>query len=505
MILSVAQIRASEQWTMEQEAISSLTLMERAATRFTDTLKSILLLDDYDGIFIFCGPGNNGGDGFAIARLLAEEQLPVTAISVSEQEQHSPDCAHNRERFKELTSRNSRAALLSFSGSVELSQHPLIIDAIFGIGISKPAKGYYAEAIDFINHLNATIVAVDVPSGLFPDNHTPEHHPVVRATLTLTFQWLKQAYVMPENAHSVRKCTIVDIGLILPDGTKPIAKLIDRETASLFLRTPHLFDHKGSNGHGLLIAGSEAMPGAAILAARSALRGGIGKVTVHTAKRNTVLLAGAVPEAIWSADREEQCFSGIELSDSPYHSIAVGPGIGRHPKTVSGLKNLLDDIHSSIILDADALNILAEHKTYLAYLPQNSILTPHFKEFEKLNGKADHDFHRWEKLQQFAVRYGVIMILKGAYSVIALPDGKLLVNTTGNPGMATAGSGDVLTGLLLALAAKGYSCSAAAVLGTYIHGLAGDFALEQQSWESLIASDIIDNFGNAFNYIRHEE
>ena len=266
---------------------------------------------------------------------------------------------------------------------------------------------------------------------------------------------------------------------------------------------PKKFAHKGSNGHGLLIAGSRTMPGAAILSATAALRSGIGKVTVHTTANVAAALPIALPEAILSTDENMECVSKCHWEDMyGINAIAIGPGIGRSPKTLAMLKDLLSEVTAPVVFDADALNLLAENKTLLAYLPENAILTPHFKEFERLAGASENDFDRIERVGNFAKKHNVIVILKGANSIIAMPDGKYFVNSTGNPGMATAGSGDVLTGILLALLAKGYAPQLAALLGTYLHGLAGDCALDKESHESLIASDIAHNIGKAIKKMR---
>ncbi|MDR2971382.1 MAG: NAD(P)H-hydrate dehydratase [Bacteroidales bacterium] len=261
------------------------------------------------------------------------------------------------------------------------------------------------------------------------------------------------------------------------------------------------FAHKGSNGLGLLVAGSRNMPGAALLSAKAALRSGIGKLTVHAPISVTEKIALYVPEAILYRDSNSVYFSAIPDSTSYYNAIAIGPGLGKNPITGKGISELIKKAPYPIIIDADALNFLAENKVWLESLPQNSILTPHISEFDRLAGKSKHRFERLQKAKEFAQKYHVIVILKGHYTTIVLPDGNMFMNTTGNQGMATAGSGDVLTGILLGLLAKGYSPENSAKLGVYLHGAAGDCALEKQSHESLIASDIIENLGKAFKLV----
>jgi NAD(P)H-hydrate epimerase len=263
------------------------------------------------------------------------------------------------------------------------------------------------------------------------------------------------------------------------------------------------FAHKGSNGVGLLIAGSVQMPGAAILAAKAALRSGLGKLIVHASTEvlNKVLIC--VPEIISSFDMNSDCFSSLPLVLNNYNALAIGPGLGNGFATQKGVYELLKKLSYPIIIDADALNILAENKEWLSLLPQNSILTPHSREFERLTGRFTNRFEKTYFAQEFAQKYQIIVILKGHFTTIVLPNGKIYLNTTGNQGMATAGSGDVLTGILLGLLTKGYTPENAAKMGVYLHGLAGDIALENQSHESLIASDILDTLGKAWKKINN--
>ncbi len=505
MILSVEQIQQCEQYTMQHEPISSIDLMERAASSFTFKLKSVCILKNYERIVIFCGAGNNGGDGLVVARLLALENYAVTVVLAYDNKNPTPENKHNLQRYETLLKTHPHAELVTFSSSLQFPFPIFVIDALFGIGLSKSIEGYFASVIQFINQLHTTVVALDLPSGLFADKNTPDNQLTVLAHATITFQFLKQAFLLPENEYRVGECFVTDIGLLLPEYIQPIAKLINRSFVAPLLHFPSRFAHKGKNGTGVLIAGSGDMPGAALLAAKSAMRGGIGKLILHLPENLKTVIPTFLPEAILNIDKDENHFTDIDFSLFSIDGIAIGPGIGQHSQTIAAFKNVLNEVQTPLILDADALNILANHKTYLAYLPKNSILTPHVKEFERLAGKSNNDFERWEHVKRFVSRYEVIVILKGAYSLIALPDGNLLVNTSGNPSMATAGSGDVLTGLLLALVSQGYPMTIAAILATYIHGLAGDYALENHSFESLIASDIIDHFNQAFNDIRYEK
>ena len=502
MILSVEDIRKSEHFTMEQEPVTSIDLMERAGVSFVHHfLQSWQILPE-DTIVVFCGPGNNGGDGLVIARLLAQHGFITIVVPCTAEGKITPSFQTNMERIKNLSIPSLQ--LVDYSDELMQSLHEqsnlIVIDALFGIGISNSLTGYFATIVQAINKLRAPVFAVDVPSGLFPDRHTPKNSPTILASYTYTFQFMKLAYLLPENEKRVGKSKIIDIGLQLPPDVKANKMLITRDIVQRLIVSSSKFAHKGSNGHGLLIAGSTEMPGAAMLASKAAMRSGIGKITLHSPSAVLDKLALYLPEGLQSRDNSPYCFSGVDLKKLPtITAIAIGPGLGQRKESASALSTLLDEVQSPVILDADTLNIFGKNKTWLAYLPENSILTPHFKEFERLTGVAAHDFDRLERLKHFAQRYRVIVILKGAHSVVAMPDGKLFFNTTGNPGMATAGSGDVLTGILLAFLAKGYPPEVMALLACYLHGLAGDIAIQKrESCESLIASDLIDFLGYAF-------
>ena len=505
-VLSVAQVRESETLTMNEEPISSIDLMERAGTRFAEHLLRHCPVDRFAEIVVVCGPGNNGGDGLVIARHLYLQKLPVRVLlAMPENARTTSEFETNLERWHALTSPKETAIQevdythCYHEGETLLWQRPiLLIDAIFGIGLSKPLRDYHARLVEQINGSGAYIIAVDAPSGMPLDGHTNENALSILAQETYTFQFYKLAYLLPETYHRCGEVSVIDIGLRLPQGDYKM-QLIEADTIKRLLHRPNKYAHKGSMGHGLLIAGNADMPGAAILAATAALRGGIGKVTVHSPSKVCDLLPASIPEAILSRDAHNDSFSRIDIERHPgIHAVAIGCGLGTSNTATQGLKSVLDEVCAPLILDADALNILAQHKTWLGFLPANSILTPHLKEFERLAGKADNDFDRIGKLRAFAQKHGVIVILKGAHTAVAMPDGKVFFNTTGNPGMATAGSGDVLTGLLLALLSQGYTPATAALIGVWLHGAAGDCAAAQYGHPTtLIASDIPKFFGKA--------
>lgn len=517
MILSVEQIRKSEQLTMQNEPITSSALMERAGSAFASFLENGHNLQKYSKIYVFCGPGNNGGDGLVVARKLAEKQLPVVAVKATFGKRTTPEFEQNWKRLDEVARMSgSKARTTEFSSEMKLSDNSLCIDALFGIGLTRPLEGDFQFVVNFINENFQEIVSVDVPSGMFADSHQPAGAACVRATEIVTFQFMKWAFFTMPSHHSAPRIAVLNIGLqnVDADG-KVVAEGIEEErvvevsdryaaTAVSQLRQVDDYCHKGSFGHGLLLAGSQNMPGAAVLSASAAMRSGLGKLTVHSAPGVTALLPSVLPEAILDPDENDACISKCRWENLPaFTAAAIGPGIGKSLQTKSLLKSLIEEVRTPLILDADALNLLAEDKTLLAYLPPMSVLTPHVGEFERLAGPSRTEFERIIKLKSFAVRYQAIVVLKGHLTIVAVPgekDCELMLVGTGNVGMATAGSGDVLTGIMLGLLARTKNPAFSAVLAPYLHGIAGTLALDCQSVESLIASDIVENIGRAFNH-----
>jgi NAD(P)H-hydrate epimerase len=371
----------------------------------------------------------------------------------------------------------------------------VVVDALFGSGLTRPPEGAWAELIAFLNGLPNEIVSIDLPSGLFTDRHTAG--PSVRARRTFSFETPKLAFFMPENAAYLGEWAFDSIGLHPEYAAQTDSPFSYLTADALRLRKREKFDHKGTYGHALLIAGSYGKMGAAVLAAKAALRAGAGLVTVHAPACGGAILQTAVPEAMFSADRRAKIWSGAP-DTGLFRSVGLGCGIGLAPETAAAMEALLDQASSPLILDADALNLLAAHPAWWSKIPPNSLLTPHPKEFERLFGPSRNDFERLELLRTQAVARGVYIILKGAHTAIADPDGRCRFNSTGNPGMATAGAGDVLTGILTGLLAQGYAPEAAACLGVYLHGLAGDLAANKYSQPGMTAGSIAACLGDAW-------
>ena len=492
-ILSAKQIRNADAYTIKNEHISSVDLMERAAT---ECYKWICVnLPDKKLVDIVCGTGNNGGDGLALARMLCKGR--EVAVFVLDSEKRSPDYVANLERLQKCD--NVRISFLTANDALSLPHNTdLLIDAVFGTGLTRIAEGRYAEAINTMNRQRCKHLSIDMPSGLFVDAHTPDGAPVFEADTTLSFQMAKLAFMMPENYRYVGDFVVLPIGLS-PEFIKKEETpyfLADTVTTPSFLCHRPKFSHKGTFGHALLVAGSYGKMGAAILSAKASLRTGAGLLTVHLPKRGVECMQTAFPEAMVSVDAHNEVFSAPPSDLERYNVVAVGPGIGTDTKTIEALGQLLNNYSAPMVIDADAINCLAKEKSLIDIVPQRSVLTPHHKEFERLAGEWGDDFERLDKQKTFSKRHGVIVVFKGAHTTISLPDGRVFFNTTGNPGMATAGSGDVLTGIIAGLLAQGLAPEDAAICGVFLHGVAGDKVFAEKG-NGLIASDLVENIAAA--------
>ena len=498
-ILPVTEIRRADAYTIENEPIASVDLMERAATRLCEWFVGNMPTEK--SVLVFCGMGNNGGDGLALSRLLLHKGYNVQAFLVHHSENMSPDCEKSHLRLLNETEIGV-SDIYDESDFPEVSSSDVVVDAIFGSGLSRPMEGLAADLVLYLNSRSVRRVAVDMPSGLFAD--VPMQNKVAfKADVTLTLQFPKLSFFFPENDEFVGDFHVLDIGLH-PDFVSDVEVenfFVEREMLKPLLRQRKRFSHKGTYGHALLVAGSSKMTGAAILASKACLRTGVGLLTTHVPQKAVLPLQMSLPEAIVDADADEDINTIMEILN-PYSAIGVGPGMGQDDVSARLLKRIIQDAEVPLALDADALNILGSNPTWIAFLPSKTILTPHPKEFERMFGKTTNSFERLALQRSMSVKHGVVIVLKGAYTSVTLPNGTCFFNSTGNPGMATAGSGDVLTGMVLSLLAQGYAPEEAAVMGVYLHGIAGDSAALKSGYESLIAGDIIDNIGQAFAFLR---
>ncbi len=495
-ILSIDNIRKGDQFTINAEPIASIDLMERASLNCYNWI--IENIDKSASFTIIAGPGNNGGDGIAIARMLHNNGNKVNVIIIEYSENYSPDCQINIDRLKKLNIEIN--TVKSDNDNFDIGANDIIIDALFGSGLSREIEGFTANIVNYINELRNIVISIDIPSGLMGDELFDTKKPIIiKANHTLSIAFPKQVFFLMETAIYIGQWHHIDIG-IHPTYAEMVpaeAYYITKSDIVTMLKKRDKFSHKGSFGHSMLIAGSYGKMGAAVMASRAAHRSGLGLLTTHIPKSAVDILQISSPETMLSIDENNEHFSKLKIVDN-INSLGIGPGLGTDEESATAMKVLLQNYTLPMVIDADALNILSENKTWLAFLPSACILTPHPKEFERLAGKSSNSLERIKLQKEFSIRHKVFVILKGANTSISTPDGKLFINSTGNPGMATAGSGDVLTGIVLSLLAQDYHPQTAAILAVYLHGLAGDIAAFKSGFEALIASDIIDNIGETF-------
>lgn len=498
-VLSVEQIRELDSYTIKDQGIESIDLMERACRAFMEWFT--VSLDNRYEVGVICGAGNNGGDGLGIARMLHERAYTVRVWTLPGRP--STDFEINLERARRanvpITNITTEATV---TGEI-FDTCDVLIDAIFGSGLSRPVEGIYAHVIGVMNNARARRIAVDLPSGLLADRFSSGA--IVKADATVSFQLPKLPFFFPQCYVHTGEWQLVDIGLskdFIKKADSPYYFMTPKGPRKL-LKKRSKFDHKGTYGHALLIAGSYGKMGAAILSSNAAIRSGLGLLTTHVPRNGVDVLQTAVPEAMASIDRSEEVFtSPPDLTT--YSTVGIGPGLGKSIETTQAFKLVLQQFRKPMVIDADALNMLGENPDLIDLIPEGSILTPHPKEFERLAGKWTDDFRRLEMQRALAARIRCIIVVKGAYSAIAAPDGSVYFNGTGNPGMATGGTGDVLTGILTGLLAQQYEPLDAARLGVFLHGLSGDLAVPEIGMNSLKAGDIVEFLPEAFLKLRRD-
>lgn len=495
-IFTTEQLQEADRITLENQKITSSELMERAATLAFNQIDASLKGSEIP-IKIFCGVGNNGGDGLVIARLLIEKKYDVKIFVVNYSDKRSEGFLANYERIKEIT--NDWPVLLSPTTDLpEISKDDFVIDSVFGIGLNRPLLSWVTKLFRHINASHAFILAVDIPSGLFMDRILTTDETAIKAGVTLTFQSPKLVFFLPQTAHFVGDFIVLDIGLDQNylETTETATVLIGKQEAISFYRPREKFSHKGTYGHCLMVGGSHGKIGSMILSATAAFKAGAGKLSVWVPACGCSIVQTALPEAMVITSDDENHLVNREIEFHP-EVICFGMGAGRHFDTVITFENILKNIKKPMVIDADGLNILAENNHLLKEIPKNSVLTPHPKELERLIGPWKDDFDKLEKAKAFAKKYEVNLVIKGAFSITLVKD-NMFINSTGNPGMATAGSGDVLAGAIAGLVSQGYNPDSAAVFGVYLHGKAGDIAAGKNGFESMLAGDISNNLGAAF-------
>jgi ADP-dependent NAD(P)H-hydrate dehydratase / NAD(P)H-hydrate epimerase len=498
-ILTTDQIRKADQETLKGESISSRQLMRRAC----DAL-FIWIGERYDKthrFVFFCGPGNNGGDGICLSMLMKQAGY-TCVVYYSSVKELSEDG-----RFYLPEARAAGVEVVPVGGIKDLKPvlaTDVLVDALFGSGLSRSIEDPFKDIIQWMNHTQNEIVSIDMPSGLLMDKKPGvEGLSIIKANYTLCFQQPRISLFLPEYQSFVGEWVVLPIGLD-PDYLDRVETdyyLLETGDLKKKIRLRKKFDHKGRFGHGFLIAGSYGKMGAAVISAEGALRSGIGLLTVHVPKLGYDIIQHAVPEAMASVDKYDKLISKIPGCDN-YTAVGIGPGIGKSPFTVGAIRDLFERCHCPLVLDADALNILSEQPEMLEMLPNDSVITPHIKEFDRLVGECTSHFDRIQKQKDFARKYGVVVVLKGSYTSIVGPEGVCYFNPSGNPGLAKGGSGDLLTGMVLAFLSQGYCSLDSALLAVYLHGLAADLAIEDISVESLLPTDVSMYISDAFLYLK---
>ncbi|MBN1988557.1 MAG: NAD(P)H-hydrate dehydratase [Bacteroidales bacterium] len=499
-IYSTHQVKQIDDYTIKHEPISSVNLMERAAEELF--LRCAKIICPTLPVVVYCGAGNNGGDGLAVARMLLESGFNVTVFYL-ESQTYTADFSVNLNRLRRLGV-CSPVAIRSECQLLTLPDGTWIIDALFGSGLNRPLNGLAKHVVNHINSQKKRVVAIDIPSGLFGDeNPYPNTNCVVNAAITLTLQFPKRAFFFAENHQYTGSVEVVPIGL----HPNALAKcessffLVEQPDVASLLVPRQKFSHKGTFGHCLVLAGKRGMMGAASFAVRGCLNAGAGLVTAHIPRVGEAIIQTTIPEAIVSVSNRE-----LEIGSLPdlsrYSAICVGPGIGTSEHAMQMLHSLLESIGSTpLLIDADALNILASHKSLFLYLAGNVVLTPHPGEFDRLFGSSTCGEERLKKGMCWAKELGVVIVIKGANTQVVTPNGEVYFIPVGNAGMATGGSGDVLSGIITAFMGQGLSPANAAIAGAYIHGVAGDIAAMQQGMRSLSASHIVEFISGAFKQV----
>ena len=486
-LLTPSQIHQWDAYTIEHEPTTSLALMERAASKCTEFILEKHLTSG--PIKIICGKGNNGGDGLVIARQLLQNGLQPLVYILEFGARGTDDFQANLHSLHQLSADIIFIQAAAFLPAID--ETDIVVDALYGSGLNRPLEGLSAALVEHINNSKATVISIDVPSGMYIDKSS-KGATVIKATYTLTFQTTKICFLLAENAEYFGDVTVLDIGLIAQflQEAQTAFQLITKLQVASIIKPRSSFANKGTYGHALLVAGNTGKMGAALMASKACLRSGAGLVTLNIPAASLNIVQTALPEAM-CALRED------DTEWEKYTTIGIGPGLGTKEDAATVLQKVLQQFKKPVVIDADALNILSTENDWLQQIPAGTIITPHPKEFERLFGKFENEMDRLNKAIDVSGQHDIVIVLKGHHTLVAYK-GNGWFNTTGNAGMAKGGSGDILTGIITAFLAQGYTGLNAAIAGVYMHGLAGDLTLQHQSQESMLATDIIENLGGAF-------
>ena len=501
-ILNASQLSELDQYSCKEQEITSWELMERAASLAYEKIKN--RLKDHKNkstITVLSGPGNNGGDGLAIAYFLDQDNFKVKVLLIDYTNSRSEDNQTNLERLDQH-SNCSITHIDKDSTLPRFNSNDIIIDAIFGVGLNRPMPFFVQKLIQQINQVNCHVVCIDVPSGMYLDRSPSVQEEVFKSDLIISFQTPKLPFYLPDYSDYICEVNIIDIGLSESrlNEISSHVQLIDLELVKSLVKPRKRFTHKGTYGHAVLVGGSKHMLGSILLSSKSCLRSGVGKLSVMMPSRGHSNLLHLSPESMLINNPSEDYITYPELNFRP-DAVGIGVGLSQADEVFKSLKLWLQNSKSPMVIDADALNLIAKHDDLHRFIPKKSILTPHPGELKRLIGDWKNDFEKIEKIKAFSKSLDVIVLAKDAYSLCIYHD-QLYINSTGNPGMATAGSGDVLTGLITGLLAQGYSAFNAVLLGVYVHGMAGDIAVKSSSQQSLIASDLIASLKYSFQHLQ---
>jgi len=495
-ILSKEQVYEGDRLTAEIQNITSTELMERAGVQIFNWLH-LRMQGAQVPVHVFCGIGNNGGDGLVIARHLVIHGYNVHAYIVNYSDKRSKDFLVNYDNIKHVTKEWPKL-LNNNEEFPEIGVDDIIIDAVFGIGLNRGIDDWVKELFQHFRASKAFTLSVDIPSGLHTNQVPEDENGVVWANHTLSFQSPKLVFLLPDTAKYSIQWEVLDIGIdraFLMEA-KTQAELIGKQEVIPIYMPRNKFSNKGDFGHAMVIGGSYGKIGAVTLASRAALVSGAGLITSYVPKCGYHAIQSAFPEAMVITDLDEKVVTKIKFEISPT-AIGIGVGFGTDAKTIEAFEDFLKKNKAPLVIDADGINILSKKKNLLKYLPEGTVLTPHPKELERLIGTWKNDFEKLDKVKEFSKKHKVIVVIKGAHTITVLED-QLYVNSTGNPGLSTAGTGDVLTGIITGLIAQGYNPLVAAIFGVYLHGKSADIAVENTGYQSLIASHVIECLSDAY-------
>lgn len=491
-IFSPEQLSELDQLTIKEKQISSHQLMQTAAEKASDEL--LEHLNKNQKIYFFCGIGNNAGDGFAMAKIFLDQGFEVEVFVLKYADNLSHDAQLNYDILKEKITIHE---IFEAEELPNFENNSVVVDAIFGVGLNREMPKFVQEIISFSNKTESYKVAIDCPSGLYAHQANQKNDMIFNADLTLTFHAPKLSFLFSDFGNQVGEMKILDIGLLQKHHFKSEYNFIDKEFIKSIFKKRETYSHKGTYGHIVLVGGQKGMFGSVMLSAKAAMRSGVGKLTVLCPPKAVEMLNIILPEAM-TIESESENFISYQEFDFSYQTLGIGMGIGTSENAFTALKSYLENSEKPILTDADGLNLMSQNKDLLQLLPAKSVLTPHIGELKRLIGEWNNSFEMLEKAKSFSKKYDCILVIKEAFTKVVFHD-DIYINSTGNAGLATAGSGDVLAGIISGLMAQNYSSLQASILGIYLHGLSADLYIDKFSENSLIASDLIDYLGNAFS------